>query len=217
MASNRTKTVVSSGSWAFEVPWWAFAVFCWRGGGKVVIYHFVGLARLIFFDSRWACVIVIFVSELRFRSLLLGFRSFLFGRCEGKSFVELARLIVLFHVGLAQFFYWSCAFGVSRWAFVVFCLSGGRGIVALSSRGYHNCFVWFCWACAIFCLAFAAFCLSGGSLLGTVFCLGMRGFFCLAFAFFLFERREGGIFVGLVLLAFCFASGLRSFSLELGF
>ena len=30
--------------------------------------------------------------ELRFRSLLLGFRSFLFGQwCQGKYFVELAR------------------------------------------------------------------------------------------------------------------------------
>ena len=26
------KTVVSSGSWAFEVSLWALAVFCWRGG-----------------------------------------------------------------------------------------------------------------------------------------------------------------------------------------
>ena len=28
----------------------------------------------------------------------------MFERCEGKCFVELVRLIVLFHVGLAQFF-----------------------------------------------------------------------------------------------------------------
>ena len=60
-----------------------------------------GLARLKCFVSRWACAI--FVSELCFRDLLLGFRSFLFERHEGKFFVELA-LIVLFHVGLARLF-----------------------------------------------------------------------------------------------------------------
>jgi hypothetical protein len=64
--------------------------------------NFVGLVRLIFFVSRWACTI--FASELRVWGLLLGSRTFLFGRCEGTCFVELARLIVLFTFGFAQFF-----------------------------------------------------------------------------------------------------------------
>ena len=66
--------------------------------------NFVGLTRLNFlFRVRWACAI--FVSELRFRGLLLGFRSFLFEWREGNSFVGLlARLVVLFHFGLAQLF-----------------------------------------------------------------------------------------------------------------
>ena len=47
------------------------------------------------------------MSELRKNRSTRGvscWAHFLFGRCEGKCFVELARLIVLFHVGLAQFF-----------------------------------------------------------------------------------------------------------------
>jgi hypothetical protein len=51
------------------------------------------------------------VSELRFRGLLLGFRGFLLERRKGKYFVELARLIVLFRVGLEQLF---VGFGLSR-------------------------------------------------------------------------------------------------------
>jgi hypothetical protein len=83
--------------------------------------NFVELAWLHCFDSRYACAI--FGSELHFRSALLGFRSFLFGRCGGQYFVERARLIVLIHIGLEKFFYWSqsSSFGVSCWAFVFFC------------------------------------------------------------------------------------------------
>jgi hypothetical protein len=33
-------------------------------------------------------------------------------------------------------FCWSCAVGFFCWAFAVFCLSGGRGNVLLSSRGW---------------------------------------------------------------------------------
>ena len=51
------------------------------------------------------------MSELRFRGLLLGFRGFLLERRKGKYFVELARLIVLFRVGLEQLF---PGFGLSR-------------------------------------------------------------------------------------------------------
>ena len=64
---------------------------------------------------------------LCFRGFLLDFRSFSFERHEDNFFVELARLIVLFHVGLDCFvsrrtfpfgffcaaFCWSSAFGVS--------------------------------------------------------------------------------------------------------
>jgi hypothetical protein len=57
------------------------------------------------------------------------------GDRQGKCFVELARLIVLVHVGLAQFVCWIWAFGVACWAFAVLCLSGGRGKVLLRSRG----------------------------------------------------------------------------------
>ena len=54
----------------------------------------------------------IFVSELRFRGLLLsGFRRFLFERRKGKCFDELARLIILFRVGLGQL---VVVFGLSR-------------------------------------------------------------------------------------------------------
>ena len=49
--------------------------------------------------------------ELHFRGLLLGFRGFLFERRKGQCFVGLARLIVLFRVGLEQLF---VGFGLSR-------------------------------------------------------------------------------------------------------
>ena len=52
---------------------------------------------------------------------MFGFRSFLFERRQANVFVELGGLIiVLFRVGLAQFFCRSWAVEVSCWAFAVF-------------------------------------------------------------------------------------------------
>jgi hypothetical protein len=44
------------------------------------------------------------VGLAQLQCLLLGSRNFLFERREGKCFVELVRLVVLFDVGLTQFF-----------------------------------------------------------------------------------------------------------------
>ena len=63
----------------------------------------------------------IFLLGFCYRGFLLGFGMFLLGRWrQGKCFVGLARLIVLFgFVGLAQFAAWLSQF---------FCvMSGGRG------------------------------------------------------------------------------------------
>ena len=81
---------------------------------------FVGLARLNFFVSRWACAP--FVSEFHFRGLLMGFRSFVLERHGGEFFVELKPLIVLFHVGLGFCF-------VSRRTCAAFCWSGAFGVL----------------------------------------------------------------------------------------
>jgi hypothetical protein len=78
------------------------------------------------------------VSELRFRGLLLGFRSFVFERRKGKCFVELARLIVLFRVGLGQLF---VGFGLSEFPvglpqFFVRAMMTGDGFVGLSRLNF---------------------------------------------------------------------------------
>ena len=73
-----------------------------------------------------------------------------FERHEGKFFVELAQLIVFFHVGLARLFV-GCAFGVSRWTSVFFLRRQGKLGVELARLiilfGVSR-------ACATFCLAF---------------------------------------------------------------
>ena len=74
-----------------EICCLAFAVFV---RAVVTGDDFVGLARLNYFVSRWAWAT--FVSEFRFRGILLGFRSFLLERHGGELFVALAPLIVLF-------------------------------------------------------------------------------------------------------------------------
>ena len=85
---SRACAVFFCWSWTFEASCWAFVVFV---GMVVVGANFVELARLN-----------VFVSELRFRGLLLGCCGFLFERRKGKCFVELARLIiVLCRVGWA--------------------------------------------------------------------------------------------------------------------
>ena len=86
-------------SWAFEASFWAFVS---HVGAVVTGANFVELS----------CG-YIFVSELRFRGiLLLGFRSFLFERRKGKCFVELARGLFCFASGVISFL--LGLFGLSR-------------------------------------------------------------------------------------------------------
>ena len=64
----------------------------------------------------------------------VGLSQFLFERREKKSFVQLALLIILFPVVLAQLFVGVGLLGVSRWT-CVFFVCGGRKNVVLNSRG----------------------------------------------------------------------------------
>jgi hypothetical protein len=95
--------------------------------------NFVGLARFNFFC--FALGLRSFVSELRFRGPLLGFRSFFFGRCggEGKSFVELAVDWFCFALDLriAQLFVGVALSGFPVVLSRFFCLGA-----ALSPRGF---------------------------------------------------------------------------------
>ena len=76
-------------------------------GAVVTGTSFVELARLKF------CVGVVLSGSPVGLS-----QVFVWAEQKGKCFVELARLAVLFRVGLEQLFCWSYAFGLSRWAFM---------------------------------------------------------------------------------------------------
>jgi hypothetical protein len=111
--------------------------------------------------------------------ILFGFRSFLFERRQENVFVELEGLIVLFRVGLAQFFCRSWAFEVSCCAFRSFCWRGGDKEQFNWARAVNFFFV-SRWACAIFAselhfwsflLGFSIFWLSGGR--GKMLCSAM--------------------------------------------
>ena len=110
--------------------------------------------------------------ELHFRGLLLGFRGFLFERRKGKCFVELARLIILFRVGLGKLAF--VVFGLSRFPvglspFFVFCFllerwwQIGDGFVGLARLNFFVSR----WACETFVSEFRFRCLL----------LGFRSFF----------------------------------------
>ena len=79
-----------------------------------------------------------FLLELRCRSSLLVFCSFLFEQRWGKCFVELAWLNFLFGVGLAQFFVGAALSDFPVRLSQFFCLSGGGENVLLSSCGQQR-------------------------------------------------------------------------------
>ena len=107
----------------------------------------------------------------RCRNFLLGFLAvFCLNGVRGvdrKLFCRATWLCCLFNVGIAQFFYWSCAVGVSCWAFAVFRWSGGRrnshwahAANFLGRRWAHASV--FCLLLRVSCWAFALVCLCGG-------------------------------------------------------